>query len=1306
MQYSSWEPGESWLSCDIGGDCTPGPAEGIFYYEDDRSFTFAYDLDMPWPAHFRVTRRAEDVGKTATFVVRVEHNRGWVSLRHADWPIDPVTGNRYQEFPLTLTGNQRQLVGRIELLFTGRPGGVWEYSAEIKQLEDVSDGAVLIADQEAEYWTVLESSSRPRKRVHRLAEPGWPAYDFPSPTPDPVSEGQEVTFTLKTWRSYPYEPLEVQVRTWEPNRSSPDGTNPTDQVHNVTFPAVPVTDLYNYPSWRSATFTVTATDDTEYEVSDFLIARLAANIGSFFGIEQTEVRIEDDDDHPTISLSVNFGQSSYAVDEGGTVQVTVTLDADPERPVTIPITTMDQNGASASDYSGVPADLTFNSGEREQSFTIQAAQDSVDDEDESVKLGFGTLPAGVSEGSTAEATVSITDDDVPAVTVSFEQATYTVDEGDMVQVTVTLDVDPERTVTVPLTATPQDGATSDDYSGVPADLTFNSGEMETSFTFSAAEDDLDDDGESVKISFDTLPPRVNAGATSDTTFSINDDDVPYVIAGFRAADYIAFEGHTVEVTVTLSEDPERTVTIPVTTTDQGGATGSDYSGVPPSLTFNSGETAKSFTFTAVDDTVAEDGESVKIGFGALPPRVSAGETTVFIKDEVPSVTASFEQGSYGVVEGDSVTVTVTLSADPERTVAIPLSPTIQDGASNADYSMPASIVFKRGETANSFSFEAESDRTLDDGESVAIGFGALPGGIEVGSPSETVVSIDDNSRVTHLDRVNPNGTVNHQTTVAGEFKVRIYFIPEGEGLLEEELEVTNGSIVDFRNIPVGALNVWYVDILPELGANAVTVRVPADVVEGGNQAAEVTYDAVPPLIATLTTSAVMPVIEEFVVTVTFDQDVTPLPGTAEGDVKWYFSPAEDLTISHGTYVGYEKITNRVYNVIIRPSMAVGTSVVALPERKVATGRITDVWNLAASIDVAAGKRTVTFEQAAYSVGEGDDVVVRVILDEDPLNTVVIPITATGQGGATDADFSISPTSVTFNSGETSKTFTFSAIDDDLDDDGESVTIAIGSPLPEIIVTGVTHETTVPITDNDEAGVTVSETALEVPEGQQATYTVVLDTQPIGDVTVTIEGVAGTDLSLEKTTLTFTAQDWNTTQTVTVTAVQDHDAVDDTATLTHAVASTADTDYDGLSADVNVTVVDDDTAGVTVTPRVHHITEGENAPFSIVLDTQPTEDVKVKIIFDPPFTFVFTPQNWSTPRDTLNKSGHSSIENSTVFGEIIDGPANICGLGIREQEAQDPPGDIPGAHGCSDPVGTDGRAHPSVLSQGGPRPSTI
>ena len=118
-----WESGESYLTCDaVQGTCTPGPAEGTFYYDDDRSFAVSHELQEPHPAHFVVSRRAEDTGKTATFVVRVEHNRGnWESPRHSSWPTDPATGNRYQEFPLTLTGNQRQVVGRIEILDNGNP---------------------------------------------------------------------------------------------------------------------------------------------------------------------------------------------------------------------------------------------------------------------------------------------------------------------------------------------------------------------------------------------------------------------------------------------------------------------------------------------------------------------------------------------------------------------------------------------------------------------------------------------------------------------------------------------------------------------------------------------------------------------------------------------------------------------------------------------------------------------------------------------------------------------------------------------------------------------------------------------------------------------------------------------------------------------------------------------------------------------------------------------------------------------------------------------------------------------------------
>ena len=76
----------------------------------------------------------------------------------------------------------------------------------------------------------------------------------------------------------------------------------------------------------------------------------------------------------------------------------------------------------------------------------------------------------------------------------------------------------------------------------------------------------------------------------------------------------------VAVKVTLSADPERSVTIPITKTNEGGALDGDYSGVPESVTFASGDTEKTITFTAVDDADSDDGESVKLGFGSAAHR--------------------------------------------------------------------------------------------------------------------------------------------------------------------------------------------------------------------------------------------------------------------------------------------------------------------------------------------------------------------------------------------------------------------------------------------------------------------------------------------------------------------------------------------------------------------------------------------------------------------------------------------------------------------------------------------------------------
>ena len=221
---------------------------------------------------------------------------------------------------------------------------------------------------------------------------------------------------------------------------------------------------------------------------------------------------------------MSFGAAAYSAYEGGTAKVTVRLSAEPGEQVTIPLTTTNQGGASDDDYTLSVSEVVFASGDTEQSFTFTAAADTVEDGGESVTLGFGTLPAGVTAGTPSTAAVSIIDD--PAVTVSFAVTAYSVDEGGTAEVKVTLSADPERTVTIPITATVAGGASGDDYSGVPDSVVFESGVTEQSFTVTATDDTVDDDGESVILGFGTLPAGVTAGTPDTTTVSIADDEVP------------------------------------------------------------------------------------------------------------------------------------------------------------------------------------------------------------------------------------------------------------------------------------------------------------------------------------------------------------------------------------------------------------------------------------------------------------------------------------------------------------------------------------------------------------------------------------------------------------------------------------------------------------------------------------------------------------------------------------------------------------------------------------------------------------
>ncbi len=116
------------------------------------------------------------------------------------------------------------------------------------------------------------------------------------------------------------------------------------------------------------------------------------------------------------AVEVSFGQAAYSAAEGGAAAaVTVRLSADPERAVTVALTASGAGGATAGDWSLAPARVTFSSGETSKTVTVTAVDDAVDDDGESVVLGFAGLPEGVSPGSRVTATVSIADNDDPAI---------------------------------------------------------------------------------------------------------------------------------------------------------------------------------------------------------------------------------------------------------------------------------------------------------------------------------------------------------------------------------------------------------------------------------------------------------------------------------------------------------------------------------------------------------------------------------------------------------------------------------------------------------------------------------------------------------------------------------------------------------------------------------------------------------------------------------------------------------------------------------------------------------------------------
>ena len=560
----SWGQGESWLY-QQGSVWVSGPAEGLFYYNNDRTWRFDHGADEYFPIHFQVKRRSQDKGKTATFVVRVEHTRGWVHPRHSatdGWSTDPETGWRYKDYPITLEGNQQQVMGRIEILDNGLPDPEgWSYRASIRQIEDVN-GVTLSADQEAKYWTVDGVRSRHSDPFDR----GYPEVTLERVGPHMVDEGQTVEFEVERLQGNSLADLPVRVRTWEPNRRKDDGTNPTDQVHTVTLPAVAMTsDWTNYYGYgnlsQSVKFSVTITRDYEYEPLDFLKAEILPSPEDLHDSrDRTQYRIRDLD-RPTITLSA----SPTSITEGEPVTFTLTRSVNTTEDLIVRVSIDDPGGFlegnSPADAVTMPTNVAFAPGAVTMDIIVTPPDDWRDIPDSTLTFTVITEPEYNIEGS-ASATVQMADNDVaPQVGISFSHDV--VEEGNDLILTITRTGEDKNPLRVPITAGPKGEQER-------VVVTLAAGESSQQVVFSRADDDRKTPDVEYEATLHAGQPEFWT-TTGSTTINaiVNDDDLYRV--GIEMLTPQVNEGQYIRYRVFHDGHTERSVETELRQSEEGSA---------------------------------------------------------------------------------------------------------------------------------------------------------------------------------------------------------------------------------------------------------------------------------------------------------------------------------------------------------------------------------------------------------------------------------------------------------------------------------------------------------------------------------------------------------------------------------------------------------------------------------------------------------------------------------------------------------------------------------------------------------------
>jgi hypothetical protein len=1100
---------------------------------------------------------------------------------------------------------------------------------------------------------------------------------------------------------------------------------------------------FNNGNWSTPqTINVTADDDdvAEGPHTSRITHSASSNNTEYNAISISDliVNITDND---TAGVTINeSGGVAVSEASAGTDSYTLVLRSEPTADVTITITPDDQTSLGGG--AGVAITKTFTSANWDtvQTVTVYRVNDSIAEGPHTSRITHAVssddpVYSGI---SVSDVEVSVTDDDTAGVTIN-ESGGVAVSEAGPTSDSYTVVLKSQPTADVTITITPDAQTSLGSGAGVAITKTFTTGNWGTAQTVTVtAVDDTDEEGDhtsTITHAASSYDPNYSGIAIGLVTVAVSDNDVASVILTESGnSTTVNEEGTTTDTyTVVLASQPTADVTITITP-DAQISLGSG-AGVAITKTFTSANwsTSQTVTVTAVDDAVDEDTHLATITHSAASGDsryngISVPAITVTVMDnDTAGVTLTQSGGTTAVSEvgPSSDNYTIVLKTKPTADVTVTITPdaqvTLGAGAGIAIIKTFTALNWNTPQTVTVTAIDdsaAEGPHTSTLSHSLSSDDANYDGRVV----SNIVVSVTDNdvAGVTITQSGGSTDVSEATSTTNDTYTINLNSPPTSDVTVtitpDSQTSLGSGAGVAITRTFTASdwdtaqtVNVFAIDDTAAEGTHTSTISHSLSSVDPhynglaiSNVVVNVTDNDVAGVTITETGGStdvnendtiadtyqvVLNTPPQNTVTITVTPDAQTNLGSGGGvavtlvftvgnwdDAQTVSVKAVDDLLAEGAHV----------STITHTSASTDPNYNGVAVRNV-TAHVTDNDESGVTITETGGSTNVS------EAGTTNDTY-GLVLNSPPSANVVITVTPDSQVNlGSGQGVPITLTFTTANWG-TQQDVTVTAIDDS-DAEGPHIsTITHTASSTDANYNGRTiRNTIVYVADNDVAGVTLTETDLSTVVSEASivpdTYTVVLNRPPTSNVTVTITPDSQISLGAgagTAVTLTFTTANWNTAQTISVTAINDTIAEGTTASvITHSVSS-GDANYNNIDVrNIPVTVIDNDTVGATIaeTDGATNVSEegATTDTYTLSLNTEPTANVVVTVTPDSqvnlgggvgtPVTLTFTPSDWSTAQTITVKAYDDSTAEGAHYAHIshttVSADPNYNGIVIAE-----------------------------------------